>query len=123
MRPITSLDLLNTLGVKEISELSKLSKSYISQVKKGKRPPSTRLLDALDYLRKKISSQYLAPFLKSRQVMGVTGSTLRFYSFKLGRFLLEVDPDTATRQDIEQFLVQFDNPGNRHTYYRAIKTF
>ena len=65
----------------------------------------------------------LAPFIKSRQVMGVTESTLRFYRFKLGRFLLEVSPDTATRQDIEQFLVQFDNPGNRHTYYRAIKTF
>ncbi|MFH1662365.1 MAG: site-specific integrase [Chloroflexota bacterium] len=65
----------------------------------------------------------LIPFLKSRQVMGVTESTLGFYRFKLGRFLLEVDPDTATRQGIEQFLVQFDNPGNRHTYYRAIKTF
>ena len=65
----------------------------------------------------------LTPFIKSRQVMGVTKSTLRFYRIKLGRFLAEVDPDKATRQDIEKFLVQFDNPGNRHTYYRAIKTF
>jgi transcriptional regulator with XRE-family HTH domain len=50
MKPFLRHDLLKSLGVKEISELSKLSKSYISQVKNGKRPPSTRLLNRLDYL-------------------------------------------------------------------------
>jgi hypothetical protein len=42
---------------------------------------------------------------------------------KLGRFLDEVNVDTAQRQDIELFLLQFGNAGNRHAYYRAIKTF
>ncbi len=42
---------------------------------------------------------------------------------KLGRFLYEVNADKAQRQDIETFLLKFENPGNRHAYYRAIRTF
>jgi integrase/recombinase XerC len=37
--------------------------------------------------------------------------------------LSEVNVDTARRQDIELFLLKFGNAGNRHAYYRAIKTF
>ena len=55
--------------------------------------------------------------------MAVSPGTLDFYRIKLGRFLYEVNADTATRQDIETFLLQFDNLGNRHAYHRAIKTF
>ena len=55
--------------------------------------------------------------------MEVSPITLQFYRVKLGRFLSELDPDTAQRQDIEAFLLQFKNPGNRHANYRAIKTF
>jgi len=66
---------------------------------------------------------YLALFLQSRQVMEVSPATLIFYRVKLGRFLSELDADTAQRTDIEAFLLQFKNPGNRHAYYRAMKTF
>jgi len=55
--------------------------------------------------------------------MEVSPGTEQFYRIKLGRFLSEVNADKATRQDIETFLLQFDNPGNRHAYYRAIRTF
>jgi len=66
---------------------------------------------------------YLHLFLQSRQAMEVSPGTLSFYRVKLGRFLSELDVDTAKRQDIEAFLLQFKNPGNRHAYYRAVKTF
>jgi len=55
--------------------------------------------------------------------MEVSPGTEQFYRTKLGRFLDEVNVDTAQRQDIELFLLQFGNAGNRHAYYRAIKTF
>ncbi|MFC1984085.1 tyrosine-type recombinase/integrase [Chloroflexota bacterium] len=61
--------------------------------------------------------------MQSRQTIEVSLGTLQFYRIKLGRFLSEVNPDNAKRQDIEIFLLQFKNPGNRHAYYRAIKTF
>ena len=69
------------------------------------------------------ANNYLAQFLQSRQAMKVSPGTLNFYRVKLGRFLVELDPDIAQRQDIEKFLVQFKNPGNCHAYYRSIKTF
>ncbi len=55
--------------------------------------------------------------------MEVSPGTEQFYRIKLGCFLSKVNADKATRQDIETFLLQFDNPGNRHAYYRAIRTF
>jgi len=55
--------------------------------------------------------------------MEVSLGTEQFYRIKLGRFLNEVNVETTQRQDIETFLLQFSNPGNRHAYYRAIKTF
>jgi site-specific recombinase XerD len=119
------LRLLNSLSVTEISELSKLSKAYISQVKHGNRPPSRRLLEALKnyHSRTQTDHDYFTLFIQSRKAMEVTPGTEQFYRIKLGRFLDEVNVDTAQRQDIELFLLQFDNAGNRHAYYRAIKTF
>jgi integrase len=119
------LRLLNNLGVTEISELSKLSKAYISQVRHGNRPPSKRLLEALagHYRVTKTERDYLSLFLRSREAMGVSPGTAQFYRIKLGRFLSEVNADKARRQDIETFLLKFGNLGNRHAYYRAIKTF
>ena len=69
------------------------------------------------------AEEYLHLFLRSRQAMEVSLGTLNFYRVKLGRFLSELNANTAQRQDIERFLLQFKNPGNRHAYYRAIKTF
>jgi integrase len=42
---------------------------------------------------------------------------------KLSKFLDELNVDKANQRQIERFLLQFTNPGNRHAYYRAIKTF
>ncbi|MFC1901374.1 tyrosine-type recombinase/integrase [Chloroflexota bacterium] len=67
--------------------------------------------------------KYLDSFLRSREAMKVSSDTLKFYRAKLGRFLSETDADTAERSDIEKFMIQFENPGNRHAFYRAIKTF
>ncbi len=55
--------------------------------------------------------------------MEVSPGTEQFYRIKLGCFLSEVNVDEAQRQDIELFLLKFGNAGNRHAYYRAIKTF
>lgn len=71
----------------------------------------------------KTSTDYFSLFLQSKKANEVSPSSLRFYSVKLGRFLTEVNADAAKRQDIETFLLQFRNPGNRHAYYRVIKTF
>ena len=71
----------------------------------------------------KTAEEYLHLFLQSRQAMEVSPGTLNFYRVKLGRFLTEVDADAACRQDIEQFLLRFKNLGNRHAYYRVLKTF
>ena len=119
------LHLLNKLSVTEISRLSKLSKSYISQVKHGKRPPSKRLLEALiaHYRGTRTERDYFSLFLRSRLAIGVSPRTAQFYRTKLGCFLSELNADKAKRQDIELFLLRFENLGNRHAYYRAIKTF
>ena len=117
--------MLNTLSVTEISLLSKFSKAYISQVKKGTRPPSNRLLKILEeyQVSTKTEIDYYNLFKVSRQSMQVSPGTEQFYRIKLGRFFHEVNVDKATKQDIEIFLLQFGNPGNRNAYYRAIKTF
>ncbi len=125
MRPTEPLQSLNSLSVTKNAELSKFSKSYISQVKHGKCPPSKKLLEILKNHPHRIQTEhdYFTIFLRSRKAMAVSLGTEQFYRIKLGRFLSEVNADKAARQDIETFLLQFDNPGNRHAYYRAIRTF
>jgi len=61
-------------------------------------------------------------FLQSRKASDSSLETLRFYKVKLGKFLSEVNIDKARQQDIEKFLLQFNTPGNRHAYFRAIRT-
>jgi integrase/recombinase XerD len=117
------LRLLKKLSVTQIAELSKLSKSYISQVKHGSRPPSKRLLEALFIHSRGTGHEHISLFLRSREAMGVSLGTAQFYRTKLNRFLHEVNVEKARRQDIELFLLKFGNHGNRHAYYRAIKTF
>jgi len=126
MSPQSCLKLLNNLSVSQLAELSKLSKSYISQVKHGKCPPSQKLLESLSHYwiqHTKAQTNYLAQFLQSRQASEVSSGSLLFYRVKLSRFLDQLNADIAQRPDIERFLLQFNNPGNRHAYYRVIKTF
>ena len=61
--------------------------------------------------------------MQSRLAKDVSPTTIRFYEVKLSRFLTEINADKAKQHDIEKFLLQFDNPGNRHGYYQVIKTF
>ena len=122
-----TLKLLNKLSVTELAELSKLSKAYISQVKHGKRPPSQKLIGALTYKVNPKRVDYLSPFLQSRRVMNVSPNTITLYRFILERFLSQIDPTKATRQQVERYLVGILanglSLGNRHAHYRVIKTF
>ena len=132
--PLDAQKLLGKLSVTQAARISNLSKSYISQVKHGRRAPSQKLLNSLqtfenehfptlekEHTQKRIN--YLTLFMRSRQAMDVTPLTIRYYKGKLGRFFKDVDADEPTSADIEAFLIQFRNPGNRHTYYRVVKTF
>ena len=126
MSPLNAFKLLNKLSASQVAELSNLSKAYISQVKHGKCPPSGKLLENLCQFQRqctKTQKGYLPLFLQSREANEASKGSLHFYNVKLGKFLTEVNPDKAKQQDIERFLLQFGNPGNRHAYYRAIKTF
>jgi integrase/recombinase XerC len=67
--------------------------------------------------------EYLRLFIQSRKAIEVSPTTIKFYNVKLGNFFSTVNADKTDQQQIERFLLQFDNTGNRHTYYRAIKTF
>jgi site-specific recombinase XerD len=120
-----TIKLLNKFSVSELAELSKFSKAYISQVKSGKRPPSEKLLHILGEYNQppKPIQNYYNLFMQSRQAKEVSPSTMRFYEVKLGKFLSEVNPDKAKQNQIEKFLLEFPNPGNRHGYYQVIKTF
>ncbi|MFC2045880.1 tyrosine-type recombinase/integrase [Chloroflexota bacterium] len=74
-------------------------------------------------IKSNTNKKYLGLFLQSRQAMQVSPGTMQFYRVKLGRFFAELNPNISQRQDIEAFLLHFKNPGNRHAYYRAIRTF
>ena len=126
MSPPNVAKLLNKLTVSQIAELSNLSSAYVSQVKHGKRPPSQKLLGALrqfDNSHPRRRKEYFTLFMQSRQAVQVSAGTVTFYRVKLSRFLTEVNPDNATQQDIERFLLQFKNVGNRHAHFRVIRTF
>jgi len=118
----------NKLSVTELAKLSNLSKAYISQVKAGRRPPLSRLFDALcEHNNKKPGKDYLALFLRSRKSIGVSPSTLKYYRERLSKFKSSVDYLKAKRQNIENYLNTI--PSNqyglaiRHASYRTIKTF
>ena len=66
---------------------------------------------------------YFEMFLCSRRVEGVTESTLAGYERKYRRIVRDIDIDSAGRVDIERFLLQFKNPGNRHGYFRVLRAY
>jgi site-specific recombinase XerD len=114
------------MSVTELAKLSNLTKSYISQVKRGKCPPSRKLLDAI---ARKMQPEvdYLALFLQSRQAMGVSPKTLRFYKDRLYKFARIVPYEKVSRQNIVTYLNSIPPNQNgfatRHASYRAIKAF
>jgi transcriptional regulator with XRE-family HTH domain len=127
---VVTLRLLNKMTVSELAELSNLSKAYISQVKHGKRPPSQKLLEALEQhvaQKQRPQQDYYSRFLESREAMGVSPKTLEFYKDRLARFVVEIDYLRASKQQIQHHLNSI--PPNqyglatRHCSYRALKTF
>ncbi len=125
----SALRLVTELSVTKLAELSGFSKSYISQVRHGKCPPSQRLLDALaEHGRPgRVEVDYLERFLQSREAIGVSPSTLRYYWDRLGKFVSNVQYQTASRQDIDRYLNTIppneNGLGSRHASYRAIRVF
>ncbi len=67
--------------------------------------------------------EHFEMFLCSKRVEGVTDSTLSGYERKYRFISRGLDLNTATRQDIERFLIQFKNPGNRHGYFRIMRAY
>ena len=66
---------------------------------------------------------YFKLFMQSKRAQRVTENTLVFYKSKLGKFLVELDPNAVQRQDIERYLARFKNPGNCHAHFRVLRTF
>ena len=87
------------------------------------------LLIKLDRLRKRriTDDDYLVLFLQSREAMGVSPKTLRFYKERLSKFIRAIDHLQATRQDVQKYLNSIPpnhyGLGTRHASYRAIKAF
>ena len=75
----------------------------------------------------KVKRDYLLLFLQSREAMGVSPKTLRFYRERLSKLIRAVDYLQATRQDVQQYLNSIPanqyGLGTRHASYRAIKAF
>ena len=92
----------------------------------GSNPPTATYKSLLNTVLNTLCKPHqdnLSLFLQYRQVNEASQGTLQFYQNKLGRFITEVNPDRANEYSIEKFLLQFDNAGNRHAYFRAIRTF
>ncbi len=87
------------------------------------------LIDFVPYLkRQKVANKdYLVLFLQSRESIGVSPRTLRFYKERLSKFIRAVDYLQATRRDIQRYLNSIPpnkyGLGTRHASHRAIKTF
>ncbi len=122
-------NLLNKLSVSRLAELSNLSKPYISQVKHGKRPPSDKLVSALErYLENRNGNNSIKIakaidlFLKSRR-NGISPNTVIFYSKPLKR-ALPILGLTPTPQQLNSFFNSLPcSQGGKHAYYRAISVF
>lgn len=76
---------------------------------------------------------WVESFLIDRKTRGMSKRTIGFYNQKLGRFLVWCEGRAITRitqltpDELRRFLLFLEangnNPGGRHAYYRAIKTF
>ena len=77
--------------------------------------------------KRKVKRDYFALFIQSREVMGVSPRTLRYYRERLSKFFNAVDYIQATRQDAQKYLNSIppnqNGFGTRHASYRAIKAF
>lgn len=77
--------------------------------------------------KQKANINYLDLFLQSREAMGVSSKTIRFYTERLSKFIRAVDCLKATRQDVQRYLNTIPpnkyGLGTRHASFRAIKAY
>lgn len=86
--------LLKKTPASTIVKLSNLSEAYIPQVKHGRRPPSTRLIQALLAMAyPEPNVDYVGLFFKSRS-QGVSANTLDFYQRFMGKAWAVARPGT-----------------------------
>jgi site-specific recombinase XerD len=85
------------------------------------------LLTRINLLRKqqKPDIDYLVLFLQSREAIGVSPKTLKYYRERLSKFIQAVDFLRASRQDIQRYLISIPpnqyGLGTRHASFRAMK--
>jgi len=123
------MKLLNKLPVSELAELSNFSKSYISQVKHKKRPPSKKLLEALQRVDQRGNGNQaqiekaIVLFLESRQ-QGLSQRTINdFYKKYLGK-AIPILGLTPNPKKISAFLTLLPcSLGGKHAYFRAVRAF
>ena len=121
--------LLNKLTFTELAKLSNFSKSYVSQVKRGKCPPSRKLLQALQGYRGRGQRhadlepyQAIHFFLQSRR-KGLSPRTLDFYEGYLKKAVLRLGL-TPSPKAVNTFLNSLScSEGGRHAYFRALRAF
>jgi site-specific recombinase XerD len=116
------------MTIAQIAALTNFDKSYISKVVNGEKPASIKFLESLiRLLPEKLEPDYLKLFLQSRQAMGVSPKTLRFYQERLSKFIKNVNYLKATTATIQRYLNTISASENglatRHASYRTIKTF
>jgi len=120
--------LLNKYSVSKLAELTELSKSYISQIKHGKRPPSDKLIRALEKMeggRSQTTPDFnkaLSAFVKSRKE-GISPNTIRDYRITLSKALavLGVSPTT---ERINHYLKSLTcTLGGKYGYFKDLRAF
>jgi site-specific recombinase XerD len=122
--------LVNNLTVSQLAELTNFSKPYISNIKNGVLPPSDKFLNVLAQTiqkNKTIQPSYLSLFIQSRNAMGCSPKTIRFYYCRLNQFVGKLDYLSAKSTMIQKYLNSIPANKNglatRHASFRAIKTF
>jgi len=121
--------LLNNLPVSQIAELSNLSKAYISQVKHGSRPPSEKLIQALNQFYSRHNrrngsevDKAIDLFLKSRRD-GISPNTIIFYRKPLNKAIPVLGLTPSPRQFNRYIDSLSCSQGGKHGYYRAMSVF
>jgi len=118
------------LPVSTIAELSNCSKAYTSQVRNGKRPPSKKLLTALESYYSQTSkgkhdastNGTIEQFLHSRRD-GVSSGTIDFYRKYLTK-ALPILGLTPKPNSIQSYIASLKcSVGGKHAYFRAISIF
>ncbi|MFC1919979.1 hypothetical protein ACFLWX_04230 [Chloroflexota bacterium] len=124
-----AVKLLKKIPGKKIVQAAGISESYVSQVRNGKRPPSRKMIEALERLggygsrnRTPEWQNALESFIKSRRE-GISPNTIKDYRMALTKALrvLGLTPSTA---DINDYLKHMSySLGGKYCYFKNIRAF